>query len=199
MPTPVYFAVVKVIQSYQHLTDQELADQYRITASQPLLATLFERYRDLVFGLCYKYLQDSDLAADACNDIYIELVTKLQKHEVEYPKSWLYSLARNHCLMKLRKKKQLLVAEFTENLMQSEEGWHPNTEMQEKEARLNALEDCISKLKEEQQQAVQLFYIQEKCYNEISEITGLEWNTIRSQIQNGRRNLKICMENHESN
>jgi len=196
--TPVYFAPVKIATSYNHLSDRQLADQYFTSGEQPLLATLFSRYRDLMFGLCYKYLKDADLAADACNDIYIELVGKLRKHKVEYPKSWLYSLVRNHCLMKLRKEKQMPVDNYAENFMQSEEGWHPNNEVQEKEAKLNALENCISKLKKDQQQAVELFYLQEKCYNEIAEITGLDWNVIRSQIQNGRRNLKICMENHES-
>jgi RNA polymerase sigma-70 factor (ECF subfamily) len=41
---------------------------------------------------------------------------------------------------------------------------------------------------------VELFYLQNKCYKEIAEDTGMDWNKVRSHIQNGRRNLKICME-----
>jgi DNA-directed RNA polymerase specialized sigma24 family protein len=50
----------------------------------------------------------------------------------------------------------------------------------------------------EQRQAVALFYIEGKCYNEISAITGIEWNKVRSYIQNGRRNLKLCIEKQKA-
>ncbi len=189
---------MKTTAAYQLLSDKELADLYRSSADQSCLATLFSRYRSLLFGVCYKYLEDAEASEDAINDIYIELVEKLLKHEVEYPKAWLHTLARNHCLMKLRKVNRLPTSELSEDFMQSAEVWHPVEEVVEKEKKLTALEDCIGKLKKEQQQAVQLFYIEQKCYNEIAEITGIDWNNIRSQIQNGRRNLKICMEHHEA-
>jgi RNA polymerase sigma-70 factor (ECF subfamily) len=47
---------------------------------------------------------------------------------------------------------------------------------------------------EEQRQVIELFYLQGKCYNEIVELTKMDWNKVRSYIQNGRRNLKICMD-----
>jgi DNA-directed RNA polymerase specialized sigma24 family protein len=64
----------------------------------------------------------------------------------------------------------------------------------EKERQLQRLGHCMQQLNDEQRQTVKLFYIDNKCYNEITEVTGFEWNKVRSLIQNGRRNLKICME-----
>ncbi|MBP9740871.1 MAG: sigma-70 family RNA polymerase sigma factor, partial [Chitinophagaceae bacterium] len=66
----------------------------------------------------------------------------------------------------------------------------------EKEQNLQSLENCIEELNTDQKKSIQLFYLENKCYNEISEVTGIEWNKVRSLIQNGRRNLKICMESN---
>ncbi len=182
--------------AYKTLSDKELADLYRGSGDQELLAVLYSRHSDLLFGVCMKYLKNADNAADACNDIYVELVSKLLKHEVLNVKAWLHTLARNHCLMRLRGDKKMPTDELPEQFVQSDESWHPDIAMQ-REQKLSALEECIEGLKNEQKQAVSLFYMEQKSYNEIAELTGIPWNNIRSQIQNGRRNLKICIEEHE--
>jgi RNA polymerase sigma-70 factor (ECF subfamily) len=182
--------------SYDSLSDKELSDLYKSSANQEILATLFSRYSDLLYGVCMKYLKNADSAADACNDIYVELVQKLLKHDVLNIKAWLHTLARNHCLMKLRGDKKMPTDEFPDYLMQSEDNWHPDM-ANERENKLTALELCIESLKIEQKQAVSLFYLEQKTYNEIADLTGIPWDKIRSQIQNGRRNLKICIEQHE--
>jgi RNA polymerase sigma-70 factor (ECF subfamily) len=68
----------------------------------------------------------------------------------------------------------------------------------EKEENFKKLEHCLGTLIDEQREAVKLFYLEGKCYNEIVDITGQEWNQVRSFIQNGRRNLKLCMEKTET-
>lgn len=161
------------------------------------LSTLYQRYMDLVFGVCLKYLKDAEKSKDAVMDIYEELNTKLKVHEVDNFKGWVHVLARNYCLMKLRSPKNIKTTEFNPSFMQSEENVHLNAEHLEKEEDFKKLEDCLGKLTNEQKQSVELFYLQNKCYNEIAEITGLEWNKVRSFIQNGRRNLKLCMETSE--
>lgn len=184
--------------SLKELDDKLLADHYRSSGNQQALAELFNRYKGLLLGVCYKYLQDTEAAADALSDIYVELVDKMQRHVVDTPKAWLHTLARNHCLMKLRKEKNTATQEIQDYHVQSEGGWHPvDNAAVEKENKLQALEHCIEQLKKDQQLAVRLFYLEQKCYNEIADATGIAWNTIRSHIQNGRRNLKICMEQHE--
>ena len=159
-----------------------------------MLGVLFQRYMDLLFGVCLKYLKDSESAKDAVMQIFEELVQKLHKHEVDNFKGWLYMLAKNYCLMQLRTPKNLKTMEFKGDFMQSEEEVHLNGIMQ-KEENFKQLEKCMQTLSAEQKMTVELFYLQNKCYKEISEETGIEWNKVRSYIQNGRRNLKICMEN----
>jgi len=174
-------------------SDKELADTYRKQGDLQVLASLYQRYMDLVYGVCLKYLQDSDASKDAVMQIFEELVEKLRKHEVDNFKSWLHTVARNHCLMQLRSGKNKKTVEISPDLMQSNEELHLNGEL-EKESELKKLERCLQTLSAEQKQTVELFYLQQKCYNEIVEMTGLEWNKVRSLIQNGRRNLKICMD-----
>ena len=121
---------------------------------------------------------------------------KLRKHEVENFKPWLHQVAKNHCLMQLRTPKNMKTVEFKYELVQSEDNVHLNGVL-EKEENFKKLEFCLGTLTNEQRETVKLFYLDGKCYNEIVEITGLEWNQVRSFIQNGRRNLKLCMENEK--
>ncbi len=174
-------------------SDAELVADYKHTGNQECLAALYQRYVDLLFGVSLKYLKDPEAAQDACIDIYEELVTKVLKHDIDNFKGWLHVLAKNHCLQKLRAAKKLPLTGLPEQFMQSEEAWHLD-EVLAKEANLQTMQQCIEELSSDQKLTVELFYLQEKCYNEITEITGLSWNTVRSHIQNGRRNLKICME-----
>lgn len=175
------------------ITDAELVQLYRTNADLNVLSNLYQRYMDLIYGICLKYLKDPETAKDAVINIYEELITKLKQHEVSNFKSWLYTLSRNHCLMQLRKEKGNHTVEIPETFMQSGELMHPDA-VEQKEEQLNSMEKCLEQLPAEQKTCVTLFYLQGKCYNEITGQTGIEWNKVRSYIQNGRRNLKLCME-----
>lgn len=174
--------------------DKELVAAFKKNGDTNLLSILYQRYMDLVFGVCLKYFKDTEKSKDAVMDIYIELTVKLQQYEVENFKGWLHVLARNYCLMQLRSPRNLKTTEFNPAFMQSNENGHLNGEAIEKEADFKKMEECLKILPEEQKQTVSLFYLEDKCYNEIAAITGYDWNKVRSFIQNGRRNLKLCME-----
>ena len=174
-------------------TDSGLISLYKQSGDLEILGELYQKYMDLVYGVCLKYLKEPERSKDSVMEIFEELVIKLKKHEVDNFKSWLYQLAKNHCLMKLRTPRNLKTVEITESLVQSEDIGHLNGVF-EKEKNFQRLEHCLSTLSEDQRKAVQLFYIEGKCYNEIVELMGKEWNQVRSFIQNGRRNLKICIE-----
>jgi len=186
-------AAIKHIKAIAALADEELLAAFKENADQEMLAQLYVRYTDLVYGVCMKYLKDAEASKDAVMNIYQELLTKLQTNEVSNFKSWLYVVAKNHCLMQLRKEKKMVTVEFTPTVMQSENFEHLDNVL-EKENELKRLEFCVEHLPDEQKQSIRLFYLENKCYNEIVEQTGIEWNKVRSLIQNGRRNLKICME-----
>ncbi|MBI5858544.1 MAG: sigma-70 family RNA polymerase sigma factor [Sphingobacteriales bacterium] len=161
-----------------------------------VLGDLYQRYMELVYGVCLKYFKEPETSKDCVMQIFEELVSKLKKHEVDNFKGWLHQVAKNHCLMKLRTPRNLKTVEFKTELVQSEENVHLNGVL-EKEENFKKLEYCLGTLAEDQREAIKLFYLEGKCYNEIAEITGQDWNQIRSFIQNGRRNLKNCMEKQE--
>ncbi len=185
---------VKNISSTTDLADKELIDAFKETGDASYVSTLYQRYMDLVFGVCLKYLKDAEKSKDAVMDIYEELNKKLKIHEVDNFKGWLHVLARNHCLMQLRSPRNLKTTEFNTEIMQSGQITHLENEALEKEENFRKLEECMEQLTIEQQESIKLFYLEKKCYNEIATITGYEWNKVRSYIQNGKRNLKICIE-----
>jgi RNA polymerase sigma factor (sigma-70 family) len=178
------------------LTDQELLKQFKTTGAVSHLGELFTRYQALVYGVCLKYFRDRDDAKDAVMQLFEKLVITLRAHEVENFKSWLYVTTRNHCLMQIRSGKGKFTEEFSSELMENRLLLHPEEES-ELEGNLTKLEKCIETLVEEQKQCIQLFFLQEKCYKEITQFTGFELNQVKSHIQNGKRNLKNCMERND--
>lgn len=177
--------------------DNELVAAYKQTHDLNVVGELFQRYMDLVYGVCLKYLKQPENAQDSTIAIFEELSTRLLKHNVDNFKAWLYTLAKNHCLMRLRSEKKQMVVKLDAELMQSEETLHLNGVL-EKEENFRQLEYCLGQLADDQRKVIELFYLEGKCYNEIMETTGIEWNKVRSYIQNGRRNLKLCMEKQQA-
>lgn len=180
---------------HNELTDLELIDQFKKTGSNDLVGLLFSRYTSLVYGVCLKYLKDREEAKDAVMQLFEKLLTTLKAHEVEHFKSWLYVTARNHCLMKLRAQKGKYTEELSPFLMETSADVH--LEEDEMESNLGKLEKCIEKLGHEQKTCVKMFFLHEKCYKDITVLTGYELIKVKSFIQNGKRNLKICMEQND--
>lgn len=178
-------------------SDNELVAGYQRSGELSVLGELYSRYMDLVYGVCLKYLKDPELAKDAVMQLFEELVVKLKKHEIGNFRGWLHQVAKNHCLMHLRTPRNLKTVEFSTELVQNEETVHLNGVL-EREENLDRLAYCLETLAAEQQTTIRLFYLDGRSYNEIADATGLEWNKVRSYIQNGRRNLKTCMESREA-
>lgn len=175
------------------LDDMALIARYQNQGDLDALGTLYNKYMHLVFGVCFNYFKDEELAKDAVMQIFEELVTKLKLHQVANFKSWLHVLARNHCLMALRKTSKNPTISLDDNFVENDDFVHLDID-DTKENKLSTMEKCMEKLPEEQRKSVDLFYLQEKCYKEVADITGYDMLKVKSYIQNGKRNLKICIE-----
>ena len=171
--------------------EMNLLREYRDSGDQAILGELFNQYIHLVYGLCLKYLKDVAASQDAVMDIYELIAVKLLTIEVRHFKSWLYMVSKNHCLMILRKHNPEV---HTEVFMESSEEMHLKEDKLDLEQDLESLEICIEQLKEEQKRCVKQFFLERHTYQFISEETGLTLKKVKSHIQNGKRNLKICME-----
>ncbi len=172
-------------------TDEEIISKYRETGDQSLMGNLFNSYMHLVYGLCLKYLKNRDDSQDAAMAIYEQISKKLLTTEVQHFKSWLYMVSKNHCLMELRKKNHEVHGEI---FMESTEAVHLNNEKVELEKDIEALEACIEELKVDQKECVKLFFLEKKSYQQVNEETGIDLKKVKSHIQNGKRNLKMCLE-----
>lgn len=182
--------------SYKNQTDEELIALYKKTEDLEIVGILYDRYTALTFGVCLKYLKDREESRDAVMQIFEKLIASLKTHEINVFKGWLYVTARNHCLMQLRARKGKNFEELSPFLVETGSNGHHEQGV-EIEDNLNRLEKCMNSLVAEQQQCVRLFYLQQKCYKEITEATGYDLKKVKSHIQNGKRNLKICMERNE--
>lgn len=178
---------------YKNLSDEDLVGLYKKSEALEIVGELYNRYTALTFGVCLKYLKDREESRDAVMQIFEKLIISLKDHQISQFKGWLYVTARNFCLMQLRAKKGKNFEEISPFLMETGPSGHLE-QGPEIETNLSKLERCIDELGKEQKQCVQLFYIQQKCYKEITEFTGFDLNKVKSHIQNGKRNLKICME-----
>lgn len=158
---------------------------------------LYNRYMHLVYGVCLNYFKEEEASKDAVMQIFEELVLKLKIHEVQNFKSWLHVLTRNHCLMALRKLAKNNTVSIDDTFVENTDFVHLDID-ETKETQLTIMEKCMETLTEEQRKSVDLFYLQEKCYKEVAEITGFELVKVKSYIQNGKRNLKICIEKNSS-
>lgn len=169
----------------------KLLDSYRDGGDIAILGKLYEAHVPLVYGLCLKYLMDEEMAKDAVMGIFEELIVKVKQHDIKQFRSWLYVLARNYCFMQLRSGKKLDIINLDE-FVEFTPFLHPDDNNREKT--MQALERCLEKLPANQKQSVSLFYLSEKCYKDIVELTGFGLNEVKSYIQNGKRNLRICLD-----
>ncbi len=179
---------------YKELTDQELLEQFYADHDNEWLGILLQRYTLLLLGVCMKYLKNEDEAKDSVQQVFLKVIQELHKYKVEYFKSWLYMVAKNHCLMRLREKQGKITAEINEKLTAQP---HEETDRQQlvtNDHTLTVMEESLKELNPEQRQCVTLFYLEKKSYQEISDTTGYSLLQVKSYIQNGKRNLKIMIE-----
>ncbi len=176
------------------LEDTDIIVRYKESGDKMYLGILFERYAHLAFGVCMKYLKNEDDCKDAVLDIFEHLAEDLLRFNVKSFAPWLHSVAKNHCLMQLRKKK--LVINDEHGFRQAEETLLTiPTDMRFlneniREEHLENLDEAIETLNEVQQKCIRLFYLEEKSYEEVADITGYDFKQVKSYIQNGKRNLK---------
>lgn len=189
---------------YNDLADEKLVSLFKETADSSIIAEFYTRYSHLIYGVCLKYLKNDSDSKDALMHVYEKLFIYLKQYEIANFKSWFYSVAKHHCLYLLKKRKEYT---YEENIIV----WKSPKEFVEfadditltgqclNEDKTKQLFNAIEKLNEEQKICIDLFYLQEKSYQEIQEITQFTFKQVKSYIQNGKRNLKILLSEYYNN
>jgi RNA polymerase sigma-70 factor, ECF subfamily len=179
------------------VSEKDLIRNFNSTGDLEILGELYSGYMHLVYGVCLKYLKDREESMDAVMQIFEKLITGIPKQEIGNFRNWLHVVTKNYCLMQLRSQKSK-DAKFrdwindTSLFMENASVMHPIDENETD--RDKDLTDCIERLKSEQKECIVQFYYENRCYNEISLKMGLEEKKVKSNLQNAKRNLKLCLE-----
>jgi RNA polymerase sigma-70 factor (ECF subfamily) len=181
-------------------TDEELALNYYKTGDKELVGLLFEKHVKTVFGVCLFYFRDKDIAKDAVMQIFEKLITELKKTEVKNFKGWLSFVVRNYCISEIRKNKNRYnlpesYFEVKETTLEEEEKISGVSD----EEMIEQMQICLVDLKENQRVCVELFYLKNQSYQQICDKTNFSLNEVKSFIQNGKRNLKLLLEQRIKN
>lgn len=178
---------------YNDIPDGDLLKKFYKDQDNSWLGILLPRYTLMLLGVCMKYLKNEEDSKDCVQQIFLKVISELPKYKVTYFKSWIYMIAKNHCLMKLRGNKNIPV-EIDENTLSSQEPYEESMDHLEKNTLLNNLEEALNQLSEEQRKCVHLFYQEKKTYAEVAEITGFTLLQVKSHLQNGKRKLKLALQ-----
>lgn len=178
---------------YAHHTDDALLELIRGGETPDAFGELYTRYAHLVYCICQSYFKDSDRSKETVMQIFEKLLREIPRWEIKQFKAWLSKVTQNHCLMALRndQKVRIIHPEFPEQFMELEDDFHLALE---KENRLQHLERSLLDIPEEQQQCLRWFYFEKKSYHEIMALSGFTFMQVKSHIQNGKRNLKIRLQ-----
>ena len=173
-------------------TDLELVAAFCQQEERRALGLLYQRYGYLVVGLCLDYLKDREAARDATMEVFEKVTLKVCNQPIESFRAWLFYTSRNHCIDLLRKK--IRERERARKIsggpvVESEEDERPLSEI-----RLKQLPEALAALSLEQAACVRLFYLKGLSYAQVCELTGYELKKVKSNLQNGRRNLRIKLE-----
>lgn len=177
----------------ENLTDEELLKRYCDSGELEYFVEAYKRYMPLVYGVALKYLKRPEDAQDAVMQLFEELVVKIKEVEIQSFKAWLYTCIRNNCLMEIRKRSKNLSVSLDDSFMEFCDDFHL-TVVSESENREESLRECVESLPEKQRISVKYFFFDELSYKEVEERTGFSLKMVKSFIQNGKRNLKLCLE-----
>ncbi|MBO0930016.1 RNA polymerase sigma factor [Fibrella aquatilis] len=182
--------------------DADFVSAYKATGDLDVLGELYERHIDLVYAVCFKYLRDEADSKDAVMQLFEQLIVDLRRHEVINFKSWLHSVARNHCLMHLRKQRVRVGGDGDMDLIDDDRPTHevlavwPDEDEAalDLERHLSRLPAALGQLPDPQRVCIDLFYLQQKSYADVADLTGFDLKQVKSYLQNGRRNLKLILQ-----
>jgi RNA polymerase sigma-70 factor, ECF subfamily len=176
-----------------HLSDHDLIMLFKKTDDKRVIGLLYKRYVVMSLAIARKYFNDTSKAEDVVMAIFEKLLTILHQHQIQNFRPWLHSVVKNHCLMELRSSSKVQFnpidlqneADVVElDLRQHQDGELSNEQW------LIKLTNALAQLNTEQNTCIKLFYLENKSYQEVAQITGFTMLQVKSHIQNGKRNLK---------
>ena len=181
------------VERSDHISDATLLENFYHDHNNQWLGMLLQRYTLMLLGVCMKYLKNEEDAKDSVQQIFLKVIIEVEKYKVEYFKSWLYMVAKNHCLMRLRETHGKIPSELHDDLQAAADEPTLQTKLANEQI-FGLMQEALTELNKEQQQCITLFYLEKRTYQDIAQQTGFSLMQVKSYIQNGKRNLKTQLE-----
>ncbi len=186
---------------YQELSDKDVIAQAR-EGRDSAFRELIRRYERPVFSVIYRMVRDRELSEDLAQDTFIKVLNALDKYDPSYKfSSWIFKIAHNTTVDHLRKKRpdtlslegsphartqeQAEATSFT--AVDTAEDPEHYTESQEIGSEI---ETAIGTLRPEYREAILLWHVEGRPYDEIAEIMDLPLGTVKTYIHRGRKELR---------
>lgn len=180
-----------------HPSDAELLARYRNDGDAEWFAALYLRYAELVYGVALRYLRNPADAEDAVMQLFEELLVKVRRHDIGCFRTWLHAVTRNHCLTELRRKGKMPAATLPLQLCDEAATTDRLADEAARERLSDTLARCLERLPEPQRRSIRLFFFDRLSYADIAAATSWQTKSVKSYIQNGKRNLRLCLENRK--
>lgn len=153
-------------------------------------ANLVDRYKEMVFTLCLRMLRNREEAEEAAQDTFIKTFKSLERYKGDAKFStWLYKIAYNNCLDRLKKQKRrapVVSLEITGENAASLSNVFDSIDESDKKKTIN---ECLNLMEPEERFLLILYYLEEKSLKEISDIMNINTNNLKIKLFRGRKKL----------
>lgn len=177
-----------------------------LEGEQPAYAELMERYRDSIYFMLLKMVNNKDDADDLTIEAFGKAFNRLHQYTPNYAFStWLFKIASNNCIDFIRKKRLKLTS--IDNPYDNEEGDSYSIDLKSKDRnpeqeairaqKIMLMHEVVDKLKPRYKELVELRYFKELSYDEISEELDIPLGTVKAQLFRARDFLYNILKNSE--
>lgn len=181
----------------KHISEDKLLALYYQEQDNVYVGELLSRYTLRLLGVCLKYLKEEEAAKDMVQQVFEKVLLELGKYEIENFGGWLYRIAQNACISAIRSGRHFVEEEQLRYVPSDNGSDIDHLMLQDRQH--EHLKVALERLKPDQQICVSLFFLHKKSYQEIADLHQFNIKEVKSNIQNGKRNLRIIMEGLEKN
>ena len=179
-------------------TDKEIIER-TLAGDTRIFSELVKRYQNFVFTITLRYTPNREDAEEIAQDAFIKAYKSLSSFRGESKFStWLFTITTTSCLSFLRKKKLDIRSLDNEKVMavveNQDSGFSAN--QLETKSRQSMVNEAIQLLSGDDANILTLFYKGEQSLEEISEVLGIEANTVKVRLHRARARLKEKMQTH---
>ncbi|MCT4589487.1 MAG: RNA polymerase sigma-70 factor [Carboxylicivirga sp.] len=165
------------------------------------LEYIYNEYSDMIYHLCRQYITEDEIAQEIVQDTFIKLWEVKDGLIAELSiKNYLYTIAKNNCLMHLRKRKNIIESTDRLNYLEARFNYEVLCNMAdtviEFDELKNKVEEAINELPESLKQVFLLSRIEELKYKEIAEQLDISMKTVEARMSKALKILRSELQDY---